>query len=151
MHYFFYGTLCDPDIRERVLGYRPGPRQLRPAWLSGFRRKQARGQSYPVLIRAPGSRVDGLLFAARPADRALLAAYEGAEYRSCRLPVRQGRMSVSANPRRAVVFLPAVGPQGCALPAGYADWTLGRWRRRDKVTFLPSVSSRIESCVRPST
>lgn len=151
MHYFFYGTLCDPDVRERVLGYRPGPRQLRPAWLAGFRRKQARGQSYPVLIRASGSRVDGLLFTAKPADGALLVAYEGAEYRTCRLPVRQHRPSGPAGRRRAIVFLPATGPQGCALPAGYADWSLGRWRRRDKIAFLPSVQSRIESCARPST
>lgn len=151
MQYFFYGTLCDPDIRERVLGYKPGPRQLRPAWLAGYRRKQARGQSYPVLIRAPGSRVDGLLFTARPADEALLAAYEGPEYRICRLPVTQGRSSASGGRRRAIVFLPATGPQGCALPAGYADWSLGRWRRREKATFFPSVQSRIESCARLST
>lgn len=141
MHYFFYGTLCDPDIRERVLGYRPSPRQLRPATLSGFRRKQARGQTYPVLIRAPGNRVDGMLFAAGPGDGALLAAYEGSEYCARRLPVTAGGTAGTSAPRRAFVFLPANGPDGRALPAAHADWTLHRWQRRDKARFITAVAA----------
>ncbi len=65
MVYFFYGTLCDADVLKLILGYRPSPRQLRPARLPGWRRKRPRGRSYPVLLRAAGSQVAGLLF--RPA------------------------------------------------------------------------------------
>jgi hypothetical protein len=132
MMYFFYGTLCDSDVRRLILGYRPSPRQLRPARLPGFRRKRARGRSYPVLVRAPGGRVDGLLFRPRPGDAARLAAYEGPEYLTRALPVcRNG----SRGPARARVFLPA----GSGLSATFDDWQLRRWQRRDKATFLRSL------------
>lgn len=127
MLYFFYGTLCDPDIQTLVLGYRPRPRQLQPAILSGFRRKQAEGRSYPVLIRAPGGQVDGLLFRpARSTDAVRLTEYEGPEYVTRLLPVEG---------QRAQVFLPA----GPALPAAKADWALADWQRRYKPAFLRSL------------
>src|SRR3546814_10497857 len=53
MSYFFYGTLCDPDVLRLVLGYRPSRRQLAPAVLTGFRRKIDKGRRYPVLVPAP--------------------------------------------------------------------------------------------------
>lgn len=131
MLYFFYGTLCDPDIQTLVLGYSPRPRQLRSAALSGFRRKRAEGRNYPVLVRAPGGQVDGLLFRpARPTDAARLASYEGSEYVTRLLPVGGPNSS-----RRALVFLPA----GPALPASKADWALADWQRRYKPAFLRSL------------
>lgn len=150
MQYFFYGTLCDSDIRQLVLGYRPGPRQIRPARLAGFRRKQASARSYPVLIRSPGGRVDGLLFHARPADIARLAEYEGPEYRACRLPVHPLPAGRPGAFRRAWVFLPASGPHGSALPAGHADWQPRRWRRLEKTSFLRSLQSQSPTpCAHP--
>ncbi|HEX6956822.1 MAG TPA: gamma-glutamylcyclotransferase family protein [Ferrovibrio sp.] len=138
MQYFFYGTLCDPDIRRLVLGYKPNRRQLRPAKLTGFRRKQGRGRLYPILIPAPGSVVYGELFQTmRPADVARLAAYEGSEYRARRLPVRPqgGRGS-----RRVQVFLAAHAPNGgLALPPHIQDWHPARWRRLHKAAFLRSL------------
>lgn len=131
MLYFFYGTLCDPDIQTLVLGYRPRPRQFQPASLNGFRRKQAEGRSYPLLIRSPGGRVDGLLFRpARPTDTARLASYEGPEYVSRLLPV---------GGQRARVFLPAGPSQGTALAPAKADWALVDWQRRYKPAFLRSL------------
>ena len=149
-YFFFYGTLCDSDIRQLVLGYRPGPRQIRPARLAGFRRKQARARSYPVLIRSPGGRVEGLLFDARPADAARLAAYEGPEYRACQLPVHAPVRGASAASRRAWVFLPAFGLDGSALPAGHADWQPRRWLQQEKAAFLHSLQTQGSSpCERP--
>ncbi len=137
MVYFFYGTLCDADVLQLILGYRPSPRQLRPARLPGWRRKRARGRSYPVLLRASGSRVTGLLFRpARASDAPRLAAYEGPEYLTRDLTVRQGR--TVAAPARARVFLPA----GPSLPAGFDDWALPRWQRRDKAAFLRSLQDQ---------
>lgn len=134
MMYFFYGTLCDADVQRLVLGYRPNRRQLCPAWLPGYRRKRARGRSYPVLLRAPGGLVDGLLFhAARPSDAARLAAYEGPEYLTRSLPAR--KRGVTASLGRVRVFLPA----GSALPAGLDDWQLRRWQRHEKAAFLHSI------------
>lgn len=142
MMYFFYGTLCDADVQRLILGYRPGPHQLRPARLPGWRRRRARGRSYPVLLRAARGQVVGLLFRpARPGDAARLAAYEGPEYVTRTLPVRQGRADrgrTNAAPDRACVFLPA----GAALQAGFDDWALPRWQRRDKAAFLRSLQDQ---------
>lgn len=141
MQYFFYGTLCDPDIRQLVLGYRPSPRQLRPALLTGFRRKQVRGRSYPILVPSPGSRVQGELFSpARAADALRLAAYEGPEYLTRALPVRPfGAAGVC----RALVFLPARDVEGeQALMPSYNDWRFDDWLRRHKTTFLLSLQNQ---------
>lgn len=134
MVYFFYGTLCDADVQRLILGYRPSPRQLRPARLPGYRRRRARGRSYPVLLRAAGGHVAGLLFRpARASDAPRLAAYEGPEYVTRFLPVR--RAGAGAAPGRARVFLPV----GTLLPADFQDWALSRWQRRDKAAFLHSL------------
>lgn len=148
MMYFFYGTLCDSDIQRLILGYHPGPRQLQRAILHGFRRKQAEGRSYPVLIRAPGGVVDGLLFRpARPDDMGRLERYEGPEYVARSLLVRPVR---GIGSRRAHVFLPACPAQGTAqgtargqaLAAAKADWRLQQWQRRHKTAFLQSLHSQ---------
>ncbi|PJI38097.1 gamma-glutamylcyclotransferase family protein [Ferrovibrio sp.] len=137
MSYFFYGTLCDADVQRLILGYRPSPRQLRPACLPGWRRKRARGHSYPVLLRAAGSLVTGLLFRpARASDVSRLTAYEGPEYVTRALPVRCGTAGAAAS--RVRVFLPA----GAALLASFDDWTLPRWQRRDKAVFLHSLQDQ---------
>lgn len=141
MMYFFYGTLCDADVQRLILGYRPSPRQLSPARLPGFRRKRARGRSYPVLVRAPGGQVEGMLFRpARAGDTPRLAAYEGPEYVTRRLPVCRGGKAIGQAKRgRARVFLPAGQAQGTTLAAAFDDWRLPRWQRRDKAAFLHSL------------
>lgn len=137
MVYFFYGTLCDADVQRLILGYRPSRRQLRPARLPGYRRRRARGRSYPVLLRAARGQVAGLLFhPASAGDAARLTAYEGPEYVTRSLPVRQSRTGAGAG--RARVFLPA----GPSLPAGFDDWALPRWQRRDKTAFLRSLQDQ---------
>ncbi|MFN3401262.1 MAG: gamma-glutamylcyclotransferase family protein [Ferrovibrio sp.] len=141
MVYFFYGTLCDADVLKLILGYRPSPRQFRPARLPGWRRKRARGRSYPVLLRATGGWVTGLLFRpARATDAPRLTAYEGPEYITRNLSVRRGQphLAPRAAPARARVFLPA----GSSLPAGFNDWALPRWQRRDKAAFLRSLQDQ---------
>jgi ADP-ribose pyrophosphatase len=138
MAYFFYGTLCDADVLQLVLGYRPGPGQLKPALLPGYRRKRARGHSFPVLLRAPGGLVDGLLFRpARASDAPRLTTYEGPDYVTRRLPVcRQAASGAAVS--RARVFLPA----GSSLPADFDDWALPRWQQRDKAAFLRSLQDQ---------
>ncbi len=128
--FFFYGTLCDPDILRMVLGYVPRPDQLVPASLAGYRRKVARGQSYPVLQPAAGGLVEGLLFqAASLADARRLDHYEGGEYLSLTLPVRPRN---SPNPLLARVYLPRPG----RLPAGSGDWQLETWQSQHKAAYI---------------
>ena len=132
MRFFFYGTLCDPDVLRLVLGYQPARRQLASAVLPGFRRKAALardgGRTYPVLLPAPGSQVRGLLFTPRgTADGRRLAAYEGPEYIT-----RHRLVQTKLGPCRAQLFLPAPG----ILHAALADWHLPAWRRRHKAAFM---------------
>lgn len=142
MSYFFYGTLCDPDVLRLVLGYRPSRRQLAPAVLPGFRRKIAKERSYPVLVPAPAGCIRGMVFRpARRRDHDRLAAYEGPEYAARRLPVRRLPAAPGqTNASRSRVFVAALGPcGGTKLPAGFADWQPRQWRRRDKRRFLQSL------------
>lgn len=150
MSYFFYGTLCDPDVLRLVLGYRPSRRQLAPAVLTGFRRKIAKGRRYPVLVPAPAGCIRGLIFQpGRPRDHDRLAAYEGPEYAARRLPVRRLPEHGVPEPRipehrvgasRACIFVAARGPRGGSrLPAEFADWHPQHWQRHDKRRFLQSL------------
>lgn len=133
MRFFFYGTLCDGDVLRLVLGYRPSPRQCRAATLTGYRRRQAAGRTYPVLLPAPTGRVRGLLFTARSAsDLRRLVAYEGPEYitRSCLV-----RADRAAGLHRARVFLPRAGH----LAAGRAAWDPTPWARHHKAAFIAAM------------
>lgn len=58
--YFFFGTLMDPDVLERVLGRAPGPLST-SAVLHDYARVRVDREPYPALVTAPGRRVDGLL------------------------------------------------------------------------------------------
>jgi hypothetical protein len=147
MPYFFYGTLCDPDVLRLVLGYRPSRRQLAPAILTGFRRKIAKGRGYPVLVPAPAGCIRGQVFRpARRCDHDRLASYEGPEYVARLLPIRLvpagttiGRAGIS----RARVFVAALAPRGGSkLPAALADWQPRQWQRRDKRRFLQSLATQ---------
>ncbi|MFC3676687.1 gamma-glutamylcyclotransferase family protein [Ferrovibrio xuzhouensis] len=140
MSYFFYGTLCDPDVLRLVLGYRPSRRQFTPAILTGFRRKIAKGRRYPVLVPAPAGCIRGLVFQpGRPRDHERLAAYEGPDYAARRLPVRRLPDHEQAA-GRACVFVAARSPRGgSCLPADFADWHPQQWQRRDKRRFLQSL------------
>jgi len=140
MPYFFYGTLCDPDVLCLVLGYRPSRRQLAPAVLPGFRRKIAKGRRYPVLVPAPAGRIGGMIFhPARQRDHDRLASYEGPEYAARQLPVRRAG-TIGAGFGRARVFVAALGSRGGSkLPAEFSDWHPRQWQRRDKRRFLQSL------------
>lgn len=135
--FFFYGTLCDPDILRMVLGYQPAPHQLAAASLAGYQRKTARGKSYPILLpqakpgpsAGQGNDVEGLLFQpASPQDGKRLDAYEGPEYITLLLPVRLAKGgTVSAR-----VYLPRPG----RLQPSPDDWTLEIWQSREKAAFI---------------
>jgi hypothetical protein len=104
MRFFFYGSLLDEAVRRRVLGPLERALVLEPATLEGWRRWRRRGLPWPMLRRAPGKRVDGVL--AGPVSAAgarLLGRYEGRLYRTRALYVRR------SDGRRlpALVFVPA--------------------------------------------
>ncbi len=85
---FFYGTLTDPDVLQRVLARRTEG-ELEPAWVDSFRRVQAMVASYPLLLPASGTSVPGLLLRhPSRSDIARLNHFESGEYRAERHTVR---------------------------------------------------------------
>jgi hypothetical protein len=136
MHFFFYGTLLDPDVRRLVLS--PCARELRcrPATLAGWTRVQASHGCFPVVRRQPGGRVPGLL--AEGVDLPGLyrmAHFEGDGYTLGKVPVF-APSAASGDPARLAchVFLPE--RRALCLARG---WSLEDWQRREKRRFLPRV------------
>jgi hypothetical protein len=126
MRYFFYGTLLDADVRDRIVG----PCAVTPARLDGWQRVAMQGKSYPVIVRRFGATVDGLL--ADGLDRAAarrLETYETDEYET-------ERVTVTAADGRRVPALAFVA--GARARPGTAPWCLEDWRTRHKRAFLRS-------------
>lgn len=134
MDFFFYGTLCDADVRRRVLGRELPAARIEAAELAGYRPVFVAGASYPTLVANAGGRTPGLLARGLgSADAARLAAFEGAAYGARTLTVT-GRQS---GPLKARVFIARGAVRATARP-----WTLDDWRRHFKAAFLAAAPFR---------
>ena len=134
MDFFFYGTLCDADVRRRVLGRELPDARVEEAILSGFSPLFVADATYPTLVARPGGHAPGLLARGLgAADAARLAAFEGPAYCTRSLAVT-GRRS---GPAKARVFV----IRGEARAAG-RPWTLAEWQRRFKPAFLAASPFR---------
>ncbi len=127
--FFFFGTLMDRDVLERVLGRHVPDDQLAPARLPGYHRVKVMAPAeYPALVPCPGEAVDGVLL--RPAsrrDEARILHFEDEEYAARVLPVWLG----GGRSTQARVFM--------ALETmGRTDerWELAGWTRRHKEAYL---------------
>lgn len=128
MRLFFYGTLLDPDVRILVLGPAAGNVVLTPARLSGWRRRKARGRSYPIILHDAGGMVDGAVTSQLDAAAvATLSAYEGPGYTldPCQVTLSDGG-SIAAH-----VYQPTE-----RLAADDAEWDLAAWQSAEKSRFL---------------
>lgn len=139
MPFFFFGTLMDRDVLERVLD-RPVPDdQLVPALLPGYRRVKAAAADYPALVPCPGGAVEGVVLrATTPRDEARILHFEADEYEPRVLPVR---LLDDDRPAAARVFL--------ALPAlGRTDehWDPETWARRHKEGYLRLCDEWMSDC-----
>ena len=124
--FFFFGTLMDRDLLERVAGQPVSARQIEPAAIAGYRRTGVIGRAYPILVRSTGSRTAGIVvhgLDGRAARR--LDAYEGSNYRLTPVTVTQ------ANGRaiEAVVYLFRDERKSDRRLWRLADWQR-RWKRR---------------------
>lgn len=131
--FFFYGTLCDADVRTRVLGASTATRVATvPATAPGWRAVYACGHPFPVLVpcredAAPGLLVEGL-------DRAAvrrLVAYENSGYRIGWVGVRVERRP----PLSVCAFLPTP-----ALRPGPMRFDLDGWRKAYHAAYLRRLS-----------
>lgn len=131
MDYFFYGTLMDEDVLERVAGRRFGPRETEPAWVEGFDCYYVAGAWYPMLVEAPGGRVAGRLVHGIDAlEESRIRYFEGDDYETRTLTVATRRGTVAA-----LTFMPKT-----TLSASPEPWQLARWRRRHKRIYLMRLS-----------
>ncbi len=61
MRLFFFGLLRDSDVLELVTGRPWAADRFTGAWLAGARLIHLRGETFPMLVAAPGGRVSGVV------------------------------------------------------------------------------------------
>ncbi len=121
---FLYGTLCDRELLQIVLGRPLGPDDLHDAELPGYRLAAVKGQSFPMLVPDPDARAKGrLLVGVQGKALKRLRYYEdGHGYTLAPVCPRLG----DGRERHARAFMPA--SEGWQ-PAG--RWSLAEWRRKE--------------------
>lgn len=125
--FFFYGTLCDSEVRAVVLGREI---EAAPATLADYEAVPVDRGRFPILLFQRGRAVAGVLcHGMRLIEAARLGFYEheGRDYAARALSVRDGAGAA----RRAWVYLPTA-----ALRRGPGRWDLGEWQRFAKREFL---------------
>jgi hypothetical protein len=128
--YFFYGTLCDADVRIAVFGR---PADAVPAVLADYEAVPAERGRFPLLQFRRGREAHGVLCAGitlPEAARLGVYEHEGRDYTARILAVRDGGGAA----RRAWVYLPTA-----VLRRGPGRWDLEEWRRFAKREFLARV------------
>ena len=131
LRFFFYGTLLDADVRRAVFPHRVEVMALEAAGLSGYRRVRAVAGGFPLLRRANGARVEGLLVEGFDRQALLnLAHFEGAEY----LP---RRVTVAAAGRRRLAAWTFLAPHGQI--DSREPWELRRWQLREKPRVMRQI------------
>jgi len=137
MRFFFYGTLIDQDVMALVIGRRLPPQAFELASIPGYSRRRASGASFPVLIRDPRGRVQGVVvrgFSAR--DVAQLSAYEGKGY--CIVP----RNVWQAGRQITVSVFKSLADRDARLMPSREPWDLKRWQRDHKRAYVARVKTR---------
>lgn len=101
---FVYGTLCDIDLLERVLGRSVDPTSISNGELLEYQVFWANGLNYPVIVQRSGASAAGLfLDGLSQQDLARLDFYEG----GFGYYTRQISVNVGAKPQEALVYFPA--------------------------------------------
>ena len=128
--FFFYGTLCDADVRAAVFGRAV---EAAPATLPDHEAVPVARGRFPMLMFRRGRAAAGVLCRGLSlADAARLGFYEreGRDYGVRRLPVRLG-----GTPHPAWVYVPLA-----TLRRGIGRWDLAEWQRFAKRDFLTRVA-----------
>ncbi len=134
--FFFYGTLRDPLVRERVLG-RPVPAAtVHPASLPGWAVRHVAGESWPMIVPAPGGVAEGVVIeGATAGDLARLVFFEdGDDYRlePVAVTLADGRRAPAA------MFRPVDGAE-----AG-PPWDFEAWRAADGGLLAETLAEFME-------
>ena len=128
MPLFVFGSLRDSEVLEVVLGRVATDIRTNIARLQGYRAVKLPDESYPVLLVAPGSTVEGeLLLGLSAEDFRRIAFFENQEYRfePCTVTLEGGG-------RRNAVYCGENQTQAGACE----PWLLDTWQRVHKCAFL---------------
>lgn len=127
---FFFGTLMHRAVLQAVLDRPVREREIETATLAGYRRVQALGAPYPVLVRDARSEVEGSLLI-RPSLRDIrrINHFEDEEYHAMLLTI-----CTSGGNQAAWVFLALE-----TLAASGIAWDLDSWAELHLESFLGHV------------
>jgi hypothetical protein len=133
MRLFFYGTLVDSDIFALVVGRPLASAAPAAARLSGYVRRRAADEGFPVIVAQPDGMVDGIVVEGlTEAEIARIRFYDGSDFRPEVLPV-----ALAAGERvDAVVAIPTG-----TLTATDRPWSVELWRATDKAQALALADS----------
>lgn len=135
---FFFGTLTDLDVLAYVLERPIDLDDLTAATLAGYRRVQALGVSYPLLVPDPAGVVEGrLLRRATRRDITRINHFESGEYR--------------AELHAVVAEDGATQPAWLYLGLGHlaatgAPWSLPAWQAAHKPGFFADCDGWMADC-----
>ena len=132
--FFFYGTLCDDDVRECVVGRACA---VEAATLDGYEAVPVERGRFPILLAQRGRVAAGVLcrgLSLTEAARLGLYEHEGRDYTARRFPIKTSAEQLQP----AWVFVP-LG----TLRRGPGKWDLAEWQRFAKAEFLARVRQRI--------
>ncbi len=128
--FFFYGTLCDADVRKVVFGRAV---EAAPALLAEHEAVPVARGRFPMLMFQRGRTADGVLcrgLSLIEAARLGLYEHEGRDY-----GVRRLGISIGGAAHPAWVYVPLA-----TLRRGPGKWDLAEWQRFAKRDFLNRVS-----------
>ncbi|MCK5778717.1 MAG: gamma-glutamylcyclotransferase [Rhodospirillales bacterium] len=134
-NYFFYGTLCDPEIAREILGRPLSGCSPKPCALAGYKRVYVAGATYPGLIADPEGEVKGLqVYRISPLEASRLSRYEGREY-----TLEEKEVTLADGTKEMTnVFMPLP-----SLRLSDKEWQLDVWRRQEKRRFLGGLRRNV--------
>jgi len=122
----------DADVADQVIGRPTASFSPVPATLSGYKRVYVAGATYPGIVPAPDSAVNGLLFRDISNDEAArLDAFEGPDYETHTVSVALA----NGEDVEARVFVPVP-----TLVLTDKPWSLKEWQKTEKATFLDGMT-----------
>jgi len=121
----------DADVADQVLGRPFASFMPEPAMLSGYKRVYVADATYPGIVSASDSAVDGILFKEVSVEEvARLDAFEGLDYETRTVSVS----CANGGNAEARVFVPVP-----TLALTDKPWSLKDWQVTEKATFLEGM------------
>ncbi len=128
MRFFFFGLLRDADVLERVTGRLWTADRFTGARLAGARLVRLRGETFPMLVAAPGVWVPGVVVEGlTESDLDRIRFFESVEYQPAMVEVEL-QVGGRVEARAFAATLRAVHDE--------EPWSFEIWRRRDKARAL---------------